>query len=181
VTVRPALLSDIPELQSLIADSVRRLSKDYYGAAQIEAALTHVFGVDTQLIEDGTYYVIERDERIAAAGGWSARDTHYGGDQMKTGDDRRLDPALDAARIRAFFVHPAWARQGMGRQLLARCETDAAAAGFRRFTLVATLPGEPFYRALGFVPREALAVSLPQGATLPCTIMDREIRQPSSA
>jgi GNAT superfamily N-acetyltransferase len=129
---------------------VRGLSGPYYTPTQIDSALRHIFGPDTQLIADRTYFVIPVPEGLAAAGGWSRRRTLYGGDQMKSADDPLLDPATEPARIRAFFVHPDWARRGLGRQLYDRCAADAGAAGFRTLELMATLPGEPLYRALGF-------------------------------
>jgi GNAT superfamily N-acetyltransferase len=163
---------DVPRLRVLIEHSVRALSVGYYTAAQIESALRYVFGPDTQLIADGTYYVIEEvDGALAAAGGWSRRRTLYGGDQMKGMEDPLLDPATEAARIRAFFVHPAWARRGFGRRLFARCAEDAARAGFRTLELMATLPGEPLYRALGFTELERTAARLPDGEVLPVVHM----------
>ena len=171
--LRAAIHADIPALRSLIVASVRELSVGYYTAEQVESGLRHLYGVDSQLVADGTYYVIENADGIAAAGGWSRRRTLYGGDQMKEAEDPLLDPMTDAARIRAFFVHPAWARRGLGRRLFAACEAAARAAGFRRFELAATLPGEPLYAALGFVARERGAVTFPDGVDLPCVMMER--------
>jgi GNAT superfamily N-acetyltransferase len=174
--LRLALLRDVPRLCRLIEQSVRDLSVGYYSDAQIDSALCYVFGPDTQLIADQTYYVVETDTKdLIAAGGWSRRRTLYGGDQMKGTADPLLDPATDAARLRAFFVHPAWARKGLGRQLFARCAADAARAGFRRLELVATLPGEPLYLALGFAPLERSTVVLPDGETLPVVHMARAL------
>ena len=178
-TARPSLRiaepADAPAIQALIGLSVRGLSDGFYAAAQVESALRHVFGVDSQLIADGTYYVVEAGDELVAAGGWSARRTLYGGDQHKTAADLMLDPSTDAARIRAFFVHPGWARRGLGRRLFAACEAAARAAGFRGLELVATLPGEPLYAALGFVAREPVTVPLPDGLTLPCRRMTRPV------
>src|ERR671938_1998316 len=137
--LRPATPADVPALRALIAASVRGLSTSFYTTAQIESALEHMFGVDSQLIADGTYYVLESGAALVAAGGWSARRTLYGGDQWKETEDPRLDPSAEPARIRAFFVHPAWARQGFARALFERCLHAARAAGFRELTLVATL------------------------------------------
>jgi GNAT superfamily N-acetyltransferase len=151
---------------------VRGLSEGHYTPAQVEAALVHMFGVDTQLVADGTYYVVEGDGALAAAGGWSARRTLFGGDQFKREADPRLDPATEPARIRAFFVHPSYARRGLGRALFDRCRADAESAGFASLELMATLPGVPLYRALGFVPHERHDV--PVGAlALPCVRMTR--------
>ena len=174
-TLRAATAADLPALRALIAASVRGLSVGYYTPAQAESALVHVFGPDTQLIADGTYYVVESAGVLVAAGGWSHRRTHFGGDQMKSGDDPELDPATEPARIRAFFVHPAWARRGLGRLMFETCRTAARDAGFRALTLVATLPGVPLYEALGFVAEKAFAVSMPDGVELPVIRMTREI------
>src|SRR6266487_3600072 len=141
--LRPAVLTEVPALNALIRASATKLSQGYYSPAQIESLLTYVFGVDTQLILDGTYFVIERQGALLACGGWSGRRTLFGGDQAKGSSDPSLDPISDAARIRAFFVHPASARQGLARQLLEHCEGAARTAGFRRSELIATLPGEP--------------------------------------
>lgn len=174
--LRLAELRDVPKLCRLIEQSVRALSVGYYTDAQIESALHYLFGPDTQLIADQTYYVVETDTKdLIAAGGWSRRRTLYGGDQLKRAADPLLDSATDAARLRAFFVHPAWARHGLGRQLFARCAADAARAGFQTLELVATLPGEPLYLALGFVPLERSTVSLPDGERLPVVHMARPL------
>ena len=173
--VRVATDADVPALRALIAASVRGLSAGYYTPEQAESALVHVFGPDTQLISDGTYYVVEAGAELVAAGGWSRRRTLYGGDQTKSGADPALDPSAEPARIRAFFVHPAWARRGLGRLLFEHCLSAARAAGFRELTLVATLPGVPLYQALGFVAQESFAVSMPDGVELPVVTMIREI------
>jgi GNAT superfamily N-acetyltransferase len=173
--VRVATDADVPALRALIGESVRGLSVGYYTAAQVESALVHVFGPDTQLIADGTYYVVESAGALVAAGGWSRRRTLFGGDQMKSGEDSALDPSTEPARIRAFFVHPGWARRGLGRLLFETCLTAARAAGFREFTLAATLPGVPLYAALGFVERERFSASMPDGLDLPVVRMTRQI------
>jgi len=174
--MRLATDADVPALQQLIERSVRALSKGFYSAAQIDSALRHVFGADTMLIADRTYYVIAAaDGSLMAAGGWSRRATLYGGDQMKGTADPLLDPATQPARIRAFFVHPAWARRGLARQLFERCARDARAAGFGSFELMATLPGEPLYRALGFTELARLTTTLPDGVDLPVVRMGRPL------
>lgn len=162
-------------LNELIAVAARELSRGYYTSAQIDLLITHVFGVDTQLLEDRSYYVIERDGRLAACGGWSGRRTLFGGDQTKRGADPGLDPATDAARIRAFFVHPSSARRGLGRRLLAHCEAAAKAAGFRRAELMATLPGRPFYAALGYEAFESVDHPLPGAEPVRFIRMGREL------
>lgn len=173
--LRPATRADVPRLRELIDCSVRTLSANYYTPAQIESSLQHVFGPDTQLIDDETYFVIEDGIELVAAGGWSRRRTLYGGDQMKSADDPLLDPAREPARIRAFYVHPARARRGLARQLFERCASDAARAGFRTMELMATLPGEPLYRALGFVVIERATAELPDGEVLALVRMTRSL------
>jgi GNAT superfamily N-acetyltransferase len=172
--LRLATVSEILALGHLIELAVRSLSVGFYTESQIESALRYVFGPDTQLILDQTYYVIEQGSgQLLAAGGWSRRRTLYGGDQMKEVADPLLNPDTDAARIRAFFVHPAAARRGLGRRLFDRCVLDAASAGFRTLELVATLPGERFYLSLGFVALERSAVTLADGQILEVVHMSR--------
>ncbi len=164
--IRLATFNDIPALQQLIAESVRGLSGGYYTPQQIESAILYVFGVDSQLISDGTFYVIEQNGTIAACGGWSKRNTLYGGNQFKEAADPLLNPATDAARIRAFFVRPGFARQGLGRQLITLCEQAAQSAGFNRMELGATLPGVPLYEAMGYTAIERVDAAMPDGEVL---------------
>ena len=173
--LRRARLSEVPSLNALIATSATELSRGYYTPAQTESLVTHVFGVDTQLIADETYYVVEIDGRLAACGGWSGRRTLFGGDQAKDSSDPALDPASEAARVRAFFVHPSYARQGLGRELLLHCETEIRAAGFRRAELMATLPGVPLYRALGYEALEPVTHALPDGQVAEFVRMGRAL------
>lgn len=172
---RIATPDDVAALRELIDLSARGLSAGYYSPEQIEAAVTHVFGVDTQLISDGTYFVIDGPAGPIAAGGWSARRTLYGGDQMKDASDPLLNPSTEPARIRAFFVHPGHARQGLARRLYASCAQAARAAGFTEFELMATRPGEPFYEALGFEIVERVLVPLPGDVDVPFARMRRAI------
>jgi GNAT superfamily N-acetyltransferase len=165
--VRLATEDDVPRIKQLIPASVRALSVGYYTDRQIDTALVHVFGLDSQLITDGTYYVVTDEEYIVGCGGWSKRKTLYGGDQMKGGVDDLLDPDQDAAKIRAFFVDPGWARKGIGRIIMNVCEEAARADGFRRMELGATLPGEPLYAAMGFTVTERFDIAMPDGVTLP--------------
>jgi GNAT superfamily N-acetyltransferase len=169
--LRLARTDDLAALRALIDDSVRGLSAAHYTAEQIESGLRYVFGPDTQLIADGTYFVVEDGTQLAAAGGWSKRQTLYGGDQHKPAADPLLDPRTDAARIRAFFVHPDFARRGLGRMLFEACRSAAVAAGFRAFELGATLPGVPLYTSLGFTPVERADARLPDGVVLPIVRM----------
>ena len=171
--LRNAVLADVPALQRLISRSGRELSLPYYTPVQAEAITRHVFGVDTQLIQDHTYFLIEQDDVVTACGGWSKRQTLFGGDQVKTGPDPLLDPARDPARVRAFFVDPARTRQGLGRRLMQECAEKARASGFKALELVSTLPGEPLYLASGFVICERFELSLPGGVQVPVSRMRR--------
>jgi len=161
-----ATLEDIPRLNKMIALSVRGLSTAYYTAAQIESGIKYIFGVDTQLIVDGTYYIAEIDGVLAGCGGWSKRETLYGGDQHKNTEDPLLDPNHDAARIRAFFVHPDHARKGVGRHIMNVCEAAAKANGFKSFELGATLPGVPLYTAMGYQTVTRAEAKTPDGEVL---------------
>lgn len=172
-SIRHGLLADVGPLNALIAASATELSRGYYTTSQITALIRHVFGVDTQLLADESYYVIERDGRLVACGGWSRRRTLFGGDQAKDASDPLLAPESEAARIRAFFVHPSAARQGLGRRLLAHCEIAARGAGFRRAELMATLPGVPLYRVLGYEALEQVSHHLPDGQLVDFVRMGR--------
>ena len=177
IHLRLATMKDVPVLEQLIAVSVRALSAAYYTPQQIESALVHVFGIDTQLIADSTYFVAEADGHSVGCGGWSQRQTLFGGDQiqMKAGTDNLLDPTSEPARIRAFFVHPDFARRGIGKQIIAACEQAAAAAGFRSLELAATLPGEPMYVAAGYAAMARWEHQLPDGISLPLVRMGKSI------
>jgi GNAT superfamily N-acetyltransferase len=174
--VRKAQPSDVSLLQELIARSARGLSVGYYTSAQTDAAIRYVFGVDSQLIADGSYFVVELDGVIVACGGWSARRTLFGGDQAKFDTDPLLDPATEPARIRAFFVDPPMARHGLGRRLIDECVRAASAAGFQSFELVATLPGEPLYAAAGFTVAERFELALPGDVHVPVARMRRDLQ-----
>jgi GNAT superfamily N-acetyltransferase len=175
VAIRLANPGDIPTLRELIPASARELSRVYYSEAQIEAAIRYVFGVDSQLIEDQTYYVAVDEETIVGCGGWSWRRTLYGGDQRPIGGGALLDPARDAARIRAFFVSGSHARQGIGARILATCEEAALKRGFSRVELMSTLPGVPFYRGRGFNEIEHIVDTLPDKTTIEFVFMARRI------
>ncbi len=169
--LRSANLDDVPSLEELIPLSVRELQSDYYSTAQMEAAFGAVFGVDRQLITDGTYFVAEAEGRIIGCGGRSKRKSLFGGDANRAAEDNLLDPTTDAARVRAFFIHPDWARRGIGRSILAASEKAIAAAGFERIELVATLAGEPLYKACGYLEIERYEVAMSGGLTLPVVRM----------
>lgn len=173
--VRAAALSDAPWLGRLIAESARGLSGDDYSSAQIEASIGTTWTVDTQLIEDGTYFVVETDQQIVGCGGWSRRRTLFGGDLQGGRGSALLDPAFDAARIRAFFVHPRWARRGIGRSLLVHSEGEARRHGFRAAELMATLPGERLYRALGYVVTARVQHPLTEALTIEIVSMRRDL------
>jgi GNAT superfamily N-acetyltransferase len=173
--IRLATTADLPTLCELIPVSVRGLSRRFYSDAQVESAIRHIFGPDTQLIADRTYFVATAGDALVGCGGWSRRRTLFGGDQMKTADDPLLDPSAEPARIRAFFVHPDWARRGVGGAILRACMSAAGVAGFRRVELVATLPGEPLYRAFGFDTLERFEAAMPDGLTLPVVRMTRTL------
>lgn len=175
-TIRPATLADIPALQALIERSGIGLSNGFYTPEQAHAITREVFGVDTQLVRDGTYFAVEDDGRIVACGGWSRHSTAYGGDRHKAAPDRLLDPATEAARIRAFFVDPGMARRGLGSMLMRHCTEGALTAGFTSLELTATMPGVPLYAAHGFAPVHDVHLSLADGrVTVPLTLMRKTI------
>jgi GNAT superfamily N-acetyltransferase len=176
VALRLAHERDTPALEELIPLSARALQAATYTPAQIEGALGTVFAVDRQLIADGTYFVVERDGAIVGCGGWSRRKTLFGGDRGDVPrDDALLDPRSDPARIRAFFVHPAWARQGIGRMLMNACERAARDAGFHTMELVATLAGEPLYAAFAFRAVDRYEITLVTGGLLPVVRMAKTL------
>jgi GNAT superfamily N-acetyltransferase len=173
-------------LTALIERSARGLSRGFYAPEVVESALRHVFGVDSRLLADGTYFVVEDARGLFGAGGWSRRRTLYGGDQRPvTGADRHatgsdaLDPSHEPAKIRAFFVAPERARSGVGRRLLRACLAAARGAGFTRLELMATLPGVPFYEALGFRELERVVDTLPDGTAIEFVRMERRIGSPA--
>lgn len=160
-------MEDIPALNQLIQESVRGLSATYYSAQQIESALQDVFGVDTQLILDRTYFIAESDGPLVGAGGWSKRKTLFGGDHAKSERfDLLLDPAKDPARIRAFYIHPHWSRRGIGSKILDACEQAARASGFTSVELASTLPGIPFYMSRGYEKGEPISIPMACGEQL---------------
>lgn len=176
ITLRLATSQDIPAIETLIHQSVRALSVDYYSPAQIESALTNVFGVDTQLIADQTYFVAEAGSQIVGGGGWSKRNTLFGGDQAKsTETDALLIPGEHPAKLRAFYVHPAWSRRGIGKLITKACETAARSAGFTSVELIATLPGQPLYEANGYEIVSPFEIGLPAGLSLPAFRMAKRL------
>lgn len=174
-TPRLATLDDVPALEALIALSVRTLQAPYYSAAQMAAAMGPVFGVDCQLISDGTYFVVEDAGVVIGCGGWSRRKSLFGADTARTTEDAMLDPATDPARIRAFFIHPDWARRGIGKAILSACESAIISAGFPQAELVATLAGEPLYLVCGYHEAERYEIPLSGGLTLPVVRMTKRL------
>jgi GNAT superfamily N-acetyltransferase len=178
--IRLATAADIPALRGLIDQSVRVLQREDYSAEQLDAALGTAYGVDTQLIADGTYFVVEAagatgEKVLAACGGWSMRKTLYGSDHGPYRDNAMLDPGSDAAKIRAFFVHPEWTRRGIASLILKTCEDAASARGFRRFEMGATLTGVPMYAARGYAKGEQIEVPLPNGMSLTVVRMSKTL------
>jgi GNAT superfamily N-acetyltransferase len=191
--LRPAVAEDIPALRRLIERSVRQLQRQDYSPAQIEGALGHALGVDTQLIEDGTYFVAEARPSVhaeggvdgesgegaaslAGCGGWSRRRTLFGSDHGPHREADFLDPAVDAAKIRAIFVDPAWARRGLGGLILRHCEQAAQAAGFMHLEMGSTLTGVPLYTMKGYVETARVDVPLPNGEVLPIVRMRKSLQ-----
>jgi N-acetylglutamate synthase-like GNAT family acetyltransferase len=174
-TIRKATLSDRPAIAELIAASARGLSREDYSEAQIEGAIRTVFGVDTALILDGTYFVADRDGELIGCGGWSKRRTLFGGDQFAARDASELDPLTEPAKIRAFFIHPDHARKGIARTLLETCENAALAAGFQSLELMSTLPGIKLYEACGYHGTEACELSVGDGITIGLVPMRKEL------
>jgi GNAT superfamily N-acetyltransferase len=166
LTVRQATLAERDVLQDLIARSARGLSTADYRAEQIEGALQGAFGVDSQLIQDGTYFVVEEDGVIVGCGGWSFRKTLFGGDKRRERDAAELDPRTDPAKIRAFFVDPAHARRGIGTMLLDKCEAEARLRGFSRVELMSTLPGIRLYSARGYTGVEQVRYEVAPGVVI---------------
>ena len=174
-SLRLATSADIPVLHCLIEASVRGLQKNDYTLEQIDGALGTVLGLDTQLVADQTYFVAEAKAAcariIVGCGGWSNRKTLFGSDHAPVREPEFLDPATDAAKIRAFFIHPDWARRGLGSRILEACESAARAAGFSRFEMGATLTGVPLYLERGYQVLERIEVPLRNGAALPIVRM----------
>jgi GNAT superfamily N-acetyltransferase len=187
IQIRQAVPADVPALRTLIEESVRGLQAQDYTPSQIDSALATVYGVDTQLIADRTYFVAETtsvepgeeqldtEAMIVGCGGWSKRKTLYGGDQWIGREAALLDPRHAAAKIRAFFIHPSWARRGIGTMILEACESAAVAAGFTRFEMGATLTGVMLYQARGYVALENLEVPPANGEALQIVRMEKRI------
>ena len=173
---RLAVPDDVPQISALMEASIRAIFPSYYEARQVESSVEFIGHLDTQLIADGTYLVHETGGEIVACGGWSRRNKLFAGPGDADDDNRLLDPATEPARVRAMFVRGDWTRRGLGRAILEASEEAARAEGFKRFVLGATLPGAPLYRAFGFRDVERIAVTMPDGVSVDCISMEREIR-----
>jgi GNAT superfamily N-acetyltransferase len=167
----------VPQITELMRTSVEELFPHFYDARQTASAAIHIAAVDLQLIEDSTYFVHEAAGEIVACGGWSRRNKLFAGPGAADDDARLLDPATEAARVRAMFVRSDWTRRGLGRAILTSCESAARAEGFKRLVLGATLAGEPLYRSFGFREVRRFASAMPDGVLVGVVEMDREIRQ----
>jgi len=176
-TIRKAKPEDQAAIEDLIKESVRGLSRDDYDPQQIELSIRTVFGVDTELIADETYFIVEtEDGRLAGCGGWSKRKTLYGASvYADSRDSNLLDPNTDAARIRAFFIHPDFARQGIGTQILEACEREARAHGFTSAEMMATLPGVKLYAVRGYTGDEQISVPIGENIDIICIKMRKEL------
>ncbi|MEK6334099.1 MAG: GNAT family N-acetyltransferase [Acidobacteriota bacterium] len=172
--IRKATLSDRAAIQRLIAESARGLSRADYSEPQIEGAIKTVFGVDTNLILDGTYFVADNDGELIGCGGWSKHKTLFGGDQYASRDAGELDPKTEAAKIRAFFIHPEHARKGIARAILERCEAEAKSAGFQSLELMSTLPGIKLYEACGYRGDDRVELEVGDGVTIGLAPMRKE-------
>src|SRR5690242_8481060 len=174
LTHRLAMMEDVPVLKPLMEAAIGELLKPFLLPAQVAASFA-VMGLDTQLIKDGTYFVIESEGQIAGCGGWSRRATLFGGDHSAGRDAARIDPAKDAARVRAMYTHPDFIRRGIGRLVLELCEAAAAHEGFQRVELAATMAGVPLYRACGYTDIEAFDSDTPSGVKVPLIRMGKRI------
>ncbi|MEM1178213.1 MAG: GNAT family N-acetyltransferase [Acidobacteriota bacterium] len=173
--IRVARYDDIPVIEPLISRSVRGLSVGDYTPDQIEGALGDAFGLDTQLIDDETYFVVLVDDTLAGCGGWSFRKTLFGADGRPDREPESLDPAIDAAKIRAFFVDPEFARRGIGKLLLDHCEDAARRAGFTRAELMSTLPGLRLYSKFGYIASAGVDYPLKGGGSIPFVPMAKPL------
>ena len=175
LTHRLATLDDLPALKSLMAAAIGELQTAFLSEAQV-AASRSVMGLDTRLVSDGTYFLVEEDGALAGCGGWSRRATLYGGDHSASlRDDRLLDPLSEPARLRAMYTHPDFVRRGVGRLVVSLCEAAARAAGFTRMELMGTLAGEPLYLRCGYTPLERISSAPVDGVTVPLVRMGRAL------
>jgi len=178
INIRLADIKELKTLNEIITMSARDLSRDDYSEQEIKSAIQYVFGVDTELVNDKTYFVIEKDGEIAGCGGWSKRKTLFGGNQFSgRGETTFLDPSKDAAKIRAFFIHPKFARQGLGSILLTHCEQEAMKNGFTQLEMMATLPGVKLYKTLSYKSVSDEVVMLPNKVPLKFVRMRKNLKE----
>lgn len=173
-SLRSATLGDADRIEALMQVSAKALFPLFYAPHEAASAVRHVARVDRALLDEGTYFVLEDGDELVACGGWSRKDHLHAGCGEPSGEECLLDPASEAALVRAMFVHPARTRQGLGRRILEASESAAAAEGFRSLRLMATLPGVPLYRACGYLPIVDTDVVLADGVTIPCVEMGKE-------
>ena len=173
--IRKATVSDVAQIEHVMRESIVHISSRTYDAKQVQSCLTFVAHLDGSLIQDGTYFVVEDDRQIVACGGWSRRAKLYAGGLPSPDEERFVDPRNEAARIRAMFVLPQFARQGLGREILQRCEEEARDAGFARAELMAMLSGAAMYLACGYRPVEEVDGRLPDGTPFPLTRMEKTL------
>jgi GNAT superfamily N-acetyltransferase len=178
--LRLARANEADAIDALMKASTAHLFPAYYDEAQTAASVKYIASVDRTLIADGTYFVLEASGELVACGGWSRRDKLYTGSGEGAGDARLLDPATEAARVRAMFVRPDWTRRGLGTRILEACEAAARAAGFRVMALVATLPGFPLYERYGFRTTEQVDVRMPDGTSVPAIGMEMRLPERST-
>ena len=174
-TIEVARMVDVPELQRVLERSVRQLGGADYDPRQIDTSLQRLFGIDTTLIQDRSYFAVRSEGRIIACGGWSFRRTLYGGEQFSQRDSEMLDPAREPARIRAMYVDPAWARRGIGAAILDHSERAAAAAGFLEMELMSTLTGIPLYVKAGYRAVEDVSLTLEGDVPFPLVRMRKPL------
>ena len=173
--LRVATLDDETAADALMKESAAALFPRFYNEQQAASAVRYVAQVDSMLLADGTYFVLESGNELVACGGWSRRDKLYTGSGDSEADARALDPSSEPARVRAMFVRADWTRRGLGRRILEECEAAARREGFRQLALVSTMPGLPLYLAYGFRPLEEVEVAMPDGVTIPCVSMEKQI------
>jgi GNAT superfamily N-acetyltransferase len=174
-TLRPATMDDADQIGELMRASILAIFPRFYDERQTASAAVYIGRLDPAIIADGTYFVHEADGRVVACGGWSRRGRLYMGSGDHADDDRLLDPATEAAHIRAMFVEGGWTRRGLGRAILEACRAAARAEGFTRLDLMATLPGVPLYKAFGFVEVERAKLTMPDGAVTDAVMMERPV------
>ena len=167
--------ADEAAVEAVMKQSAAAHFPQFYDERAAESGVRHIAHVDPLLLADGTYFILEADGEAVGCGGWSRRGKIYTGSGDAADDDRIIDPATEAARVRAMFVRSDWTRRGLGRRILEACEAAARAEGFSRLVLVATLPGVPLYEAYGFRALEDADVTTPDGVLIPCVVMDKPI------